>query len=310
MAVFRRHRSFTTEDILMKLPFIYFDHAGPNDFVAFTRGGKERRSGNGLAGWLMPGTSAVIVPLGVKTVSFNVREQTADKQMVRVSGDLVVVNTPSMREHFDFSVFPRSGEYRNDPSAQVEDQVRIAVIGPIRALLATMSIADVSARLADIEQMLANQVSDTASPLMQRLSRYAITVHSISVKSAVPEDRELQDAQGAKEKQDRLSEADAALAARRKRAAEDERAIRLYNEETSRSLVQEQAKRIKAEGENKLTAARTDAEAATILMDPYRGKSGAEILALSLMKAAEKGLDRVSIDPSLLAAMNNITGGQ
>jgi regulator of protease activity HflC (stomatin/prohibitin superfamily) len=288
----------------MKLiPFTFFKSAGPNDFVAFTRAGRERKTGRGLAGFLLPGTSVVVVPLGVKTVNFAVSERTKDNQLVEVTGELVVVNTADMRKYFDFSVEPENGMYRNDPTVAIEDQVRIAVRTPIRAMLASMTVEAVGAEVGKISETLNAAVADENSDLMQRLKRYAIKVESVSVKSAEPADEDLSEALGAREREEMLTAMDDAIADRRRRAAEKDRDIRKYEEETALKLAEDQAERVAQEGRNKVATAEAEAAAAAKLLEPYGEVDPGKMLALSLMEAAKRGLRSVSIDPGLLAAI-------
>lgn len=281
----------------------YFNNAGPNDYVVFTRGGKEIAQGNGLAGFLLPSTSIVVVPLGVKTVNFLVTERSKDGQMIAVSGEMVVVNTAEMRKHFDFSVFPQNGNFRKDPTAQIEDQVRIAVRNPIREKLAVMDVSEVGAGAAVIDQMLVAEVLDADSNLMKHLAKYAISVQSVSVKSAVPEDDELAEAIGAEKREEYLEAQDDAVANRRLNAAEKDREIREYEEATALELVKKKAKRVEKEGKNKIAEAEAEAKATEKKLNPFAQMDPGAVLAHALMLAAEKGLRSVSIDPGLLAAI-------
>lgn len=287
----------------MKSPIRYFAYAGPNDFVAFTRSGEEWKSGMGLAGLMWPGTSVVVVPLGVKTVNFAVSERSKDNQLVEVSGEMVVVNTATMRQYFDFSVYPENGQYRKDPTSQIEDQVRIAVRAPLRAMLAGMEVKEISAQLGRIGTALEAEVGNPESELMQRLSRYAIKVESVSVKSAEPADEDLAEALSAKEREALLTAADDAVALRRLAASMKDREVRTYEEETALALATEQAKRVEQEGANAIARAEAEATAAQRLLEPYAGKDPGTMLALAIMEAAKKGLRSVSIDPGLLAAV-------
>ncbi len=288
----------------MKLiPFSYFTYAGPNDFVVFSRAGREKSSGRGLAGFLLLGTSVVVVPLGVKIVNWSVVERSQDGQRIRVSGEMVVVNTEAMLEYFDFSVYPDNGIYRNDPTAQVEDQVRIAVRAPIRAQLAGMTVADISSNLANISSALDRELAAEDSELMKHLKQHAIKVQSISVQFAEPEDEDLSEALGATEREALLAAMDDAVADRRLRAAEKDREVRKYEEETTLELVKDEAERIQQEGENVLARAKADADAMVEQLKPFADMDASALLAHALMKAADRGLRSVSIDPGLMAAI-------
>gem|GEM_PF-2664841 len=291
------------EYVMKHMPFTFFRYAGPNDFVAFTRAGRERKSGMGLAGLLALGTSVVVVPLGVKTVNFAVTERSMDGQLVDISGELVVVNTAEMREFFDFSVYPHNGQYRNDPTVQIEDQVRIAVRAPIRATVARLSVEDIGRKMSDVADALRAEVANDESELMQHLNRYAIRVESVSVKSALPYDEDLAEALGAEERESLLAAADDAVADRRLQAAHKDREVRTYEEETALTLVQEQAQRVEQEGKNKIAQADAESQATTKLLEPYGDKEPGAMLALAILEASKRGVRSMSIDPGLLAAV-------
>ncbi len=295
---------------MLILGYKYFNFAGQNDFVVFSRNGVEKKAGKGLAGLIGPGTSVSIVPLGVQTVSFQVTEYSQDKQQVLVQGELVVDYVPEMRENFDFSVFPVNGNYRNDPTAQIEDQVRIAVRGPIRTLLAEAEVASLTATGAvQIEETLAEAVADASSDLMQRLAKNNIAVQSASVKVVMPAERGLAGAIGASEREALLAQQDDAVADRRMNAAESDRDIRTFEEQTALSLVEEQAKRVAKEGENLIAQAGSEAEANEKRLAIYKDMPSGDVLALAILKAAEEGVGNLSIDPSLLAAVRNTVAG-
>jgi len=288
----------------------YFNFAGANDFVTFTRGGVEVDSGNGLAGLLRPSTTVSVVQLGVRAVSFRVAERSKDGQIISVSGELVVEYAKEMRDKFDFSVYRDNGKYRNDPTSQIEDQVRIAVRQPLRSKLAEM---DLDALAKDgvkiLNDTLAAAVAKADSDLMKLLGQNKISVQQASVKQALPEDSEVAEAFGAKEREELLASQDKAIADRRKAAAESDRDIRTYEEETAKELVEKQAERIEAEGQNAIKRAEAAAQAEEKRLAVYAGKSAEELLSLSLLAAAENGIDSLSIDPALLSAVRSAAKG-
>jgi len=282
----------------------YFNFAGANDFVSLTRGGKEVASGKGLAGLMRPSTAIAVVPLGVKTVAFQVTERSKDAQQISVVGELVVNYVPEMREHFDFSVYRENGQFRNDPTAQIEDQIKIAVRGPIRAAMAEMSLDEIaSGGAVKIESLLCAEVAQVDSLLMKRLIENKIAVQSAAIKSALPADRDVAGAFGAKQREALLAEQDAAVADRRKQAAESDRDIRAYEEETELELATERAKRVTKEGENLVLTAKAEADAIAKRLQPFADMKPGDVLAHALMKAADTGISRLSVDPSLLAAV-------
>ena len=242
--------------------FTYFNFAGPNDFVALVRGGSEVATGKGLAGFLRPSTSVAVVPLGVKVVNFQVTERSQDGQQVTVVGELAVSYVPEMREKFDFSVFRENGQYRNDPTAEIEDQVRIAVRNPLRVTLATMTLDQLATNgVAQLEEVLSTEVADKSSQLMRRLQANEIAVQSASVQSALPSDNKVAAAFGAEQREDLLAKQDKAVADRRQKAAESDRSIREFEEATALKLVKKQAQRVDEEGKNVVKRAEAEATA-------------------------------------------------
>jgi regulator of protease activity HflC (stomatin/prohibitin superfamily) len=291
----------------MKLAgFTYFNFAGPNDFVALVRGGVEVAVGKGLAGWLRPSTSVAVVPLGVKVVNFQVTERSQDGQQITVAGELAVSYVPAMREKFDFSVFRENGQYRKDPTAEIEDQVRIAVRNPLRVALATMTLEQLAAGgVAELEEVLSAEVSDKTSELMRRLQANEIAVQSASVQSALPSDNKVAAAFGAEQREALLAKQDKAVADRRQKAAENDRSIREYEEATTLELVKKQALRVDQEGKNVVERAKAEALAEAAKLAVFAGMEPGAVLAQAVLKAAGSGIDRLSLDPSLLAAIRS-----
>ncbi len=292
----------------MKLAgFTYFNFAGPNDFVALVRGGVEVATGKGLAGLLRPSTSVAVVPLGVKIVNFQVTERSKDKQQITVAGELAVNYVSEMREKFDFSVFRENGQYRNDPTSEIEDQVRIAVRGPLREALAEMDLDQLSGDGAStLEKVLVAQVANTDSVFMQHLQANFIAVQSAAVKSALPADGKVAAAFGASEREVLLAAQDKAVADRRKAAAESDRSIREYEEETALELVKKQADRVEQEGANRIKKAEAEAKSEAVRLAVFKGMDSSAILAQAIMKAAENGIEHISLDPALLAAVRSV----
>ena len=286
--------------------FTYFNFAGPNDFVALVRGGSEVATGKGLAGFLRPSTSVAVVPLGVKVVNFQVTERSQDGQQVTVVGELAVSYVPEMREKFDFSVFRENGQYRNDPTAEIEDQVRIAVRNPLRVTLATMTLDQLATNgVAQLEEVLSTEVADKSSQLMRRLQANEIAVQSASVQSALPSDNKVAAAFGAEQREDLLAKQDKAVADRRQKAAESDRSIREFEEATALKLVKKQAQRVDEEGKNVVKRAEADATAEAARLAVFEGMEPGAVLAQAVWKAAGSGIDRLSIDPALLAAIRS-----
>jgi len=286
--------------------FTYFNFAGPNDFVALVRGGSEVATGKGLAGFLRPSTSVAVVPLGVKVVNFQVTERSQDGQQVTVVGELAVSYVPEMREKFDFSVFRENGQYRNDPTAEIEDQVRIAVRNPLRVTLATMTLDQLATNgVAQLEEVLSTEVADKSSQLMRRLQANEIAVQSASVQSALPSDNKVAAAFGAEQREDLLAKQDKAVADRRQKAAESDRSIREFEEATALKLVKKQAQRVDEEGKNVVKRAEAEATAEAARLAVFEGMEPGAVLAQAVWKAAGSGIDRLSIDPALLAAIRS-----
>lgn len=282
----------------------YFNFAGSNDHVTFSRKGIEIANGKGLAGLLRPSTTVSVVPLGVKTVTFQVVERSKDKQSIVVVGELVVENIPEMRETFDFSVYPQNGQFRNDPTSQIEDQVRIAVRRPIRSIISTLTVDEIVKEGAKkLEEMLFAAIDDAGSELMKKLKANHIAVQSGSIKSAAPADRELSGAIGADEREAVLRAQDDAVANRRMGAAEKDREIRTYEEETALTLETDRSKRIAKEGENRVAMATSEAQAIEKRLEPFANMEPGAVLAHAVMQAAEQGINRISLDPALLAAV-------
>jgi hypothetical protein len=125
------------------------------------------------------------------------------------------------------------------------------------------------------------------------------------VVSINPADNDVAGAIGSSERQALLTSADRARHDRQLKAAENSRAIKAYEAETALGLERERAQLIEQQATNRQKEAEADAAATAACLAPLAELGAGKIMGAALFEFAKSGhVDRVSVGPELLAALN------
>ncbi len=279
----------------------YFRSAGATGHVFFARNGKKIDKGIAYSALIGPKTTVAVVPTTPQILDFTVDAKTKDNQTVQVTGNVKVLLVPQKAESkLDFTVDAATGAYKSPWQSVLRALVVERVLGPVRAKVRLLDVADVISANADIEKA----VTDGITSGERQLSEKGVEVESCSAAKIEPQDEEVGESIGAPEREAMLTEADDAVHTRRIRAAENERAVQTYEVKTQLEVEKERNKLITKQGKNKIKEATDDAEATKKRLAPFAAVEAGPALAAALMQFAEKGhVENLSIGPELFTAI-------
>jgi hypothetical protein len=276
-----------------------FRGAGATGHVFFLKNGHTRDKGLAYSGFYGPKTTIAVVPTTPQILDFAVKARTSDRQNVTVTGNIKLTLTPAHAvSRFDFTV-GEQGAYQNPWDQTLRAIVIEQVLAPIHDQAGTLDVETATQSHKSFEDAVTKAVAG-ASPLISK----GIVVESCSIVRIEADDKEVEQAIGARERQAMLTEADRALHDRRLKAAENERAVKTYEAETALRLEEERTKLLDRQGENKKKEALADAEAMKTRLAPFNEVEAGKVLGAALMRMAEGGrIANLSIVPELLTAL-------
>lgn len=277
-----------------------FRGASATGHVFFLKNGKTYDKGLAYSGFIGPKTIVAVVPTTPQILNFAVEARTQDKQTVTVTGSISVKLSPALAvTKLDFTV-NKTGGYLNPWQQMLQELVLKEVIAPIHDKARTLGVELAASSHKGFEEAIQVKVGGNES----QLPKNGILFESCSVTEVAPNDEEVTEAIGSKERQEMLAGKDAALHERRIKAAQNDRGVRAYEAQTAQTLEQERTKLLGIQGENKKQEATADAEATKIRLAPLAEAEPGKILGAALLKMAEGGrIGNLAIGPELLAAL-------
>jgi hypothetical protein len=276
-----------------------FRGAGATGHVFFLKNGRTRDKGLAYSGFHGPRTTIAVVPTTPQILDFAVKARTSDRQNVTVTGNIKVSLVPARAvSRFDFTV-GEVGAYLNPWDQSLRAIVIEQVLAPIHDQANALAVEAATQAHKAFEDAVTRAVVAAAA-----LGDKGVDVDSCSVVRIEADDKEVEQAIGARERQAMLTEADRALHDRRLKAAENERAVKTYEAETTLKLEEARAQLLEQQGENKKKEAEADAEATRARLAPFNDAEAGRVLGAALMKMAEGGrIANLSIVPEMLAAL-------
>ncbi len=291
----------------MRFPFTMYK-AGPNDYAIKLRSGKRCSEGKGKVFLVGPFTSIVAIPTTDIPCPFSFTEMTSDGQQVMVQGELQIrLDSSVIVNRRDFSVNPRTGAYLTQDSEKVNEEAVHALQAVVRKLIRdyTLKMALVSA--AAIETNVSTETTANA----QAFTDLGIKVIKVFVTEVSPANLDLKKALEATAREQMLSDADKAMAARREAASESDRKLREYEAETEKTLEEKKKQLIIAQNANLISVATAEAQANTERLAPYKEMDPMMVFALGIRELAASGrVGQLNITPELLAAMQQAALGK
>ncbi len=282
--------------------FKLFNSAGSTGRVFLTRGGSPRDMGLAYSGIIGPMTTVAVVPTTPQVLSFEVTVRTEDNQGLSVVGSLTAVFVPANAvKSFDFTVNPKDGTYKMPWNRDLQAMVVEEVLSPIRNAVKALPIEEAISAHTEI----ANAIKQALTTSGNRLAQKGITLDSYSVTSLDPTDDDLLESIGAEEREELLSNADAATHERQKKAASNARELKQYDVETALEVEKKRAILIEEQIKNKEKEATADAEATRLRLAPLRDMPAGTLIGASLMKFAETNnrVGVLNIGPEILTAI-------
>ena len=279
--------------------FRLFRGAGATGHVFFLKNGRTRNKGLAFSGFHGPKTTIAVVPTTPQILDFAVKARTSDRQNITVTGNIKVsLQPPRAVSRFDFTVGDQGG-YLSPWDQSLRAIVIEQVLAPIHDQARALDVEAATQSHKAFEDRVTQAVAGAAA-----LGDKGIAVDSCSIVRIEADDKEVEQAIGARERQAMLSGADGALHERRLKAAENERAVKTYEAQTELRLEEARAELLDKQGENKQKEAEADAAAAKARLAPYNEAEAGNVLGAALMKMAEGGrIQNLSIVPELLAAL-------
>jgi hypothetical protein len=239
------------------------------------------------------------VPTTQQILDFAAKARTADRQNLTVTGNIKVSLVPARAvSRFDFTVGGQ-GTYLNPWDQSLRAIVIEQVLAPIHDQARELEVEAATQSHKAFEEAVTRAVAAAAA-----LGDKGIAVDSCSIVRIEADDKEVEQAIGARERQAMLTEADGALHERRLKAAENERAVKTYEAETALKLEEARSQLLDKQGENRLKEAEAEAEATKTRLAPFNEAEAGHVLGAALMKMAEGGrIQNLSIVPELLSAL-------
>ena len=280
--------------------FRLFRGAGATGHVFFLKNGRTRDMGLAYSGLHGPMTTIAVVPTTPQILDFAVKARSNDRQNITVTGNIKVSLLPAGAVScFDFTV-GEQGAYLNPWDQSLRAIVIEQVLAPIHDQARALDVEAATQAHKAFEDAVTRVVAAAAA-----LGAKGIAVDSCSIVRIEADDKEIEQAIGARERQAMLTEADGALHERRLKAAENERAVKTYEAETALKLEEARSQLLDRQGENKMKEAESEAEATRARLQPFSEAEAGHVLGAALMRMAEGGrIANLSIVPELLAALH------
>jgi hypothetical protein len=276
-----------------------FRGAGATGHVFFLKNGRARDKGLAYSGLHGPRTTIAVVPTTPQILDFAVKARTSDRQNITVAGNIKVSLVPARAvSRFDFTV-GEQGAYLNPWDQPLRAIVIEHVLAPIHDQARALDVEAATQSHKAFADAVTHAVAGAAV-----LDDKGISVDSCSIVRIEADDKEVEQAIGARERQAMLTEADGALHERRLKAAENERAVKTYEAQTALRLEEARSQLLDQQGENRKKEAEAEAEATRTRLQPFSEAEAGHVLGAALMKMAEGGrIANLSIVPELLAAL-------
>jgi regulator of protease activity HflC (stomatin/prohibitin superfamily) len=276
--------------------YIYFKPR-PTDYVVIYSGGRARRQGQGLAGFVFrPWTTASAVPTDARDDIFAVEAMTQDFQTVTVQGLLTfrIVDAPTAAARQDFNVNLATGQHIGEPMKQIVERLRGIVQTACRDALVRLPLADALSTSDALSRAIKERVASDA-----KLKEDGIGVDRVLVLSVKPAP-EIRKALEADLREQLLRRADAAMFERRRAATTDEHELKLKDEKNKRELaetelgnqlaLEEERRRLaEAKAETLRTEAEAQARAVREQLKPFAELPPKQLAAIALRDWAIKG---------------------
>ncbi|MDH3352427.1 MAG: SPFH domain-containing protein [Gammaproteobacteria bacterium] len=272
----------------------------PNTYVLCHRNGKLVQHGVGINFFYLPATTSIAaVPLASRESLFIFNETTANFQEVSIQGSLTYRLTEPLElaKRLDFTIAPKTHDYKSDDPQQLEQRVVNSVQAHTRSEVSRRSLEDALSEVKDLASIVFAKVAE--APELRSIGIELEGLHFTAVK-ATPE---MQKALEADYRESLHKRADQAIYDRRKSAVDEERKIRESEMNTDVELENRRKDLVDMQAENSLTLAEAEAKADELKLAPYGELPPQVLIGLALKEWASNAgtIENLSITPDLLS---------
>lgn len=292
----------------------------PTDYMILYRGGRVRRQGVGLTGFVyVPFATAAAVPTDARDEIFAVEAMTVDYQTITIQGLISFrVKDPAVAaKQQDFSIDLVTGVHRAEPMKQIVERLRAIAQTACRDALVRSTLDAALNKSDELSQIIMRGIGDD-----KRLASDGIAVDRVLVLALKPTP-EIKKALEANLREQLLRQADAAMFERRRAATTDEHDLKLREEANKRELAEralaneqaleaERRKVAEASAETRKVEASAEAEAARIKLKPWVEIEPSHIYAMAFRNWAERDntLTSLSLGGDALERLANQLGAK
>lgn len=274
----------------------------PSTYVLRYRRGRLVEHDVGLTFWYLPyNTTIAAVPVVSQDAPFIFTESTRDFQEVSIQGQLTyrVDNALELAKALDFTLDPKSGNYRGKAAEKLIQRVVNAVQANTRYGVNALSLEDALTQVKELSGEVLAAVQ--ADPGLTAVGIVVESLHFTAV-NATPEMRKALEADYRESLQQR---ADQAIYTRRKAAVEEESQISHRELDNDVELEERRRDLVDLQARNQLTLAEADAKADELKLNPYGEISPQALVGLALKEwAAHAGtIENLSISPDILGKL-------
>jgi regulator of protease activity HflC (stomatin/prohibitin superfamily) len=156
----------------------------PTDYVLFYRGGRVRRQGMALSGFVYaPFATAVAVPTDARDEIFAVEAMTVDYQTITIQGliSFRIKDAPVAAARQDFSINLTTGAHTGEPMKQIVERLRAIAQTACRDALVRSTLDAALNKSDELSQVIMRGIADD-----KRLAADGIAVDRVLVLSLKP----------------------------------------------------------------------------------------------------------------------------
>jgi regulator of protease activity HflC (stomatin/prohibitin superfamily) len=268
----------------------------PTDHVILYSGGRVRRQGMGLSGFVFaPFATAAAVPTDARDEIFAVEAMTADYQTITIQGliSFRIKDASVAAQRQDFSINLISGVHTGEPMKQIVERLRAIAQTACRDALVRSTLDAALNKSDELSQVIMRGIAED-----KRLAGDGIGVDRVLVLALKPTP-EIRKALEANLREQLLRQADAAMFERRRAATVDEHDLKLRDEANKRELAErelaneqaleaERRKVAEAKAETVKAEAAAEAEALRIRLKPWTEIDAQHISAMAFKDWANR----------------------
>lgn len=289
--------------------FINYFKGEPNKYVIRYKNGRVLKHGEGLDFWYTPfNTSIAVVDTVSQDALFIFNESTANFQEVAIQGHLTYrFETPlEAAKYLDFSIEPKTGEYRKKDVEKLSQRVINAVQSHTRKSINTFTLDQALTSAKEISNQVLVAVGDETS-----LKKLGVIVESLYFTAITPTP-EMQKALEAEYREGLQRNADKAIYDRRGASVEEERKIQQREMDIEIELEERRKELVGMQAENSLKLAEAEAKADEMKLNPYADLAPQALIGLALKEFAGNAgrIGSLNITPDMLGQVINWVGGQ